>query len=134
MVGLDGEKMSKSKGNLVLVSKLRAAGEEPAAIRLAILANHYRSDWSWTDEGFAQAKERLNTWRAARDIAPEGTAAELLTRMRAELANDLNAPGAVAAVDAWAAAALSNPSTANPSALDSALVSDAINGLLGVEL
>ncbi|MEW1819642.1 cysteine--1-D-myo-inosityl 2-amino-2-deoxy-alpha-D-glucopyranoside ligase [Arthrobacter sp. NPDC080031] len=134
MVGLDGEKMSKSKGNLVLVSKLRAAGEEPAAIRLAILANHYRADWSWTDEGFAQAKERLNTWRAARDIAPEGTAAELLTRMRAELANDLNAPGAVAAVDAWAAAALSNASDADPSALDSALVSDAINGLLGVEL
>ncbi|WP_284755620.1 cysteine--1-D-myo-inosityl 2-amino-2-deoxy-alpha-D-glucopyranoside ligase [Arthrobacter sp. efr-133-R2A-120] len=139
MVGLDGEKMSKSKGNLVLVSKLRAAGEEPVAIRLAILANHYRSDWSWTDEGFAQAKERLNTWRAARDIAPEGTAAELLTRMRAELANDLNAPGAIAAVDAWAAAALAdshraNPEGAQPSAMDSALVSDAINGLLGVEL
>lgn len=134
MVGLDGEKMSKSKGNLVLVSKLRAAGEEPAAIRLAILAHHYRSDWSWTDEGFAEAKERLNTWRSARDIAPEGTAAQLLTRMRAELANDLNAPGAVAAVDAWAAAALSNPSNANPGAFDSALVSDAINGLLGVEL
>lgn len=134
MVGLDGEKMSKSKGNLVLVSKLRAAGEEPAAIRLAILAHHYRSDWSWTDEGFVEAKERLNTWRAARDIAPEGTAAQLLTRMRAELANDLNAPGAVAAVDAWAAAALGNPSTANPGAFDSALVSDAINGLLGVEL
>ena len=54
--------------------------------------------------------------------------------MRAELANDLNAPGAVAAVDAWAAAALSNASDADPSALDSALVSDAINGLLGVEL
>ena len=43
MVGLDGEKMSKSKGNLVLVSRLRADGEEPAAIRLAILAHHYRS-------------------------------------------------------------------------------------------
>ncbi|MEO8283523.1 MAG: cysteine--1-D-myo-inosityl 2-amino-2-deoxy-alpha-D-glucopyranoside ligase, partial [Pseudarthrobacter sp.] len=41
MVGLDGEKMSKSKGNLVLVSKLRADGDEPAAIRLAILAHHY---------------------------------------------------------------------------------------------
>jgi L-cysteine:1D-myo-inositol 2-amino-2-deoxy-alpha-D-glucopyranoside ligase len=134
MVGLDGEKMSKSKGNLVLVSKLRAAGEEPAAIRLAIIAHHYRSDWSWTDAGFAEAKDRLTTWRAARDIAPEGTAAQLLARMRAELANDLNAPGAVAAVDAWAAAALSNPSTAHPSALDSALVADAINGLLGVEL
>ena len=58
MVGLDGEKMSKSKGNLVLVSKLRADGEEPAAIRLAILAHHYRSDWSWTEAGFAEAKDQ----------------------------------------------------------------------------
>ncbi|MBO1269078.1 cysteine--1-D-myo-inosityl 2-amino-2-deoxy-alpha-D-glucopyranoside ligase [Arthrobacter cavernae] len=132
MVGLDGEKMSKSKGNLVLVSKLRAAGEEPAAIRLAILANHYRSDWSWTSEGFDAAKERLSTWRAARDNAPEGSAAELLGLMRGELANDLNAPGALAAVDAWAARAVHNETPY--SAMDSALVSDAVNALLGVEL
>jgi L-cysteine:1D-myo-inositol 2-amino-2-deoxy-alpha-D-glucopyranoside ligase len=131
MVGLDGEKMSKSKGNLVLVSKLRAAGEEPAAIRLAILAHHYRSDWSWTEAGFAQAKERLRTWRAALDAAPAGSAAGLVSRMRAELSNDLNAPGAVAAVDEWAAAALQDPGAA--SAPDAALVADAINALLGVE-
>ena len=131
MVGLDGEKMSKSKGNLVLVSGLRAAGEEPAAIRLAILAHHYRSDWSWTEAGFAQAKERLRTWRAALDAAPEGSAAGLVSRLRAELSNDLNAPGAVAAMDEWAAAAL----RAQPgSAPDAALAGDAINALLGVEL
>ena len=40
MVRLDGEKMSKSRGNLVFVSRLRNAGVEPAAIRLAILAHH----------------------------------------------------------------------------------------------
>jgi L-cysteine:1D-myo-inositol 2-amino-2-deoxy-alpha-D-glucopyranoside ligase len=132
MVGLDGEKMSKSKGNLVLVSKLRAAGEDPAAIRLAILAHHYRSDWSWTEAGFAQAKERLRTWRAALDAAPAGSAAGLVSRLRAELSNDLNAPGAVAAMDEWAAAALE---AAQPgSAPDTALAADAINALLGVEL
>ena len=59
MVGLDGQKMSKSRGNLVLVSKLRAAGVDPAAIRLAILAHHYRSDWDWTDAGLAGAQDRL---------------------------------------------------------------------------
>ncbi|HSO17133.1 MAG TPA: cysteine--1-D-myo-inosityl 2-amino-2-deoxy-alpha-D-glucopyranoside ligase [Arthrobacter sp.] len=132
MVGLDGEKMSKSKGNLVLVSRLRAAGEEPAAIRLAILAHHYRSDWSWTDAGFAAAKDRLRTWRAALAAAPAGSAAGLVSRMRAELSNDLNAPGAVAAVDAWAQAALADGQDASPS--DAALVSDAVDALLGVEL
>jgi L-cysteine:1D-myo-inositol 2-amino-2-deoxy-alpha-D-glucopyranoside ligase len=54
--------------------------------------------------------------------------------MRSELSNDLNAPGAVAAVDAWAIAALSSPGVAKPCPLDGALVSDAINALLGVEL
>lgn len=132
MVGLNGEKMSKSKGNLVLVSKLRAAGEEPAAIRLAILGHHYRSDWSWTEAGFAQAKERLRTWRAALDVAPEGSADGLVSRLRAELSNDLNAPGAVAAVDEWAAAALGAAQAGSTS--DAALASDAINALLGVEL
>ncbi|MEO3943002.1 cysteine--1-D-myo-inosityl 2-amino-2-deoxy-alpha-D-glucopyranoside ligase [Paenarthrobacter nicotinovorans] len=132
MVGLDGEKMSKSKGNLVLVSKLRAAGEEPAAIRLAILANHYRSDWSWTEEEFAAAKKRLARWRDAAGHAPAGSAGPLVTAMRSELANDLNAPGAIAAIDEWADVTLRANATASEQ--DSALISDAINALLGVEL
>jgi L-cysteine:1D-myo-inositol 2-amino-2-deoxy-alpha-D-glucopyranoside ligase len=132
MVGLDGEKMSKSKGNLVLVSKLRAAGEEPAAIRLAILAHHYRSDWSWTVEGFAEAKERLERWRAALAVTPAGSAAALLAAMRAALSNDLDAPAALAAVDSWAALALAGGEAA--SAADRSLVGDAVNSLLGVEL
>src|ERR1022692_123906 len=65
MVRLDGEKMSKSLGNLVFVSRLRAAGTDPMAIRLAILAQHYRQDWDWTDEGLAGAVARLDRWRAA---------------------------------------------------------------------
>ena len=50
MVRLDGEKMSKSRGNLVFVSKLLAAGTDPMAVRLAIISHHYRADWDWTDE------------------------------------------------------------------------------------
>jgi L-cysteine:1D-myo-inositol 2-amino-2-deoxy-alpha-D-glucopyranoside ligase len=65
-------------------------------------------------------------------VAPEGSAAALLGRLRTELANDLNAPGALAAVDAWAKAALAAPGEA--SATDAALVGDAVNALLGVEL
>ncbi|MCU1515914.1 MAG: cysteine--D-myo-inosityl 2-amino-2-deoxy-alpha-D-glucopyranoside ligase [Pseudarthrobacter sp.] len=132
MVGLDGEMMSKSKGNLVLVSKLRAAGEDPAAIRLAILAHHYRSDWSWTESGFAEAKDRLAAWRRALATAPEGSAGPLIAQMRAALAADLDAPLALAAVDRWAAGA--NSAAAAGSAHDQALVGDAVDALLGVVL
>src|SRR6266851_398956 len=65
MVRLDGEKMSKSLGNLVFVSRLLADGHDPMAVRLAILAHRYRADWDWTAAGLAAAAERLGTWRAA---------------------------------------------------------------------
>ena len=65
MVGLDGAKMSKSRGNLVFVSKLRESGVDPMAIRLALLAHHYRDDWEWTDEVLAAAEDRLSRWREA---------------------------------------------------------------------
>ncbi|WP_258806017.1 cysteine--1-D-myo-inosityl 2-amino-2-deoxy-alpha-D-glucopyranoside ligase [Pseudarthrobacter sp. NS4] len=132
MVGLDGEKMSKSKGNLVLVSKLRAAGEDPAAVRLAILAHHYRSDWSWTEEGFAAAKSDVTAWRRALDHAPEGSAQPLVAEMRAALAADLDAPAAVAAVSRWARQANEDGAAASPS--DQALVKDAVDALLGIIL
>ena len=132
MVGLDGEKMSKSKGNLVLVSKLRGDGEEPAAIRLAILAHHYRSDWSWTAEGFEEAKTRLATWRRALPVAPAGSAASMIREMRSALAADLDAPAALAAVDRWAVATTQSPEAGCQQ--DQALVSDAVEALLGVVL
>src|SRR5690606_202128 len=59
MIGLDGEKMSKSRGNLVLVSALRAAGVDPSAIRLGLFAGHYRQDRMWTEEILEQALHRL---------------------------------------------------------------------------
>jgi L-cysteine:1D-myo-inositol 2-amino-2-deoxy-alpha-D-glucopyranoside ligase len=103
MVGLDGEKMSKSKGNLVLVSKLRHAGVDPMAIRLALLAHHYRTDWDWTDADLSAAEARLARWRAAVS-RPDGVDADsVLADVRARLADDLDAPGALAVVDAWAA-------------------------------
>jgi L-cysteine:1D-myo-inositol 2-amino-2-deoxy-alpha-D-glucopyranoside ligase len=127
MIGLHGEKMSKSRGNLVFVSKLRASGVEPDAIRLALLAGHYRSDRPWTDDLLADAQARLAAWRAAvaRAAAPDG--AELVARLRAHLADDLDTPGALAAVDAWAAADGSD--TGAPG-----LVREAVDALLGVAL
>ena len=65
MVGLDGEKMSKSKGNLVLVSRLRESGLDPMVIRLVLLGHHYRSDWQWDEADVSAAGARLDKWRGA---------------------------------------------------------------------
>ncbi|TDD61637.1 cysteine--1-D-myo-inosityl 2-amino-2-deoxy-alpha-D-glucopyranoside ligase [Actinomadura darangshiensis] len=105
MVGLDGEKMSKSRGNLVFVSKLREAGVDPMAIRMALLAHHYRSDWEWTPAALDEANARLGRWRAAAARPSGPPAAPLAAAVRDRLAGDLDAPGALAAFDAWAAAA-----------------------------
>jgi len=103
MVGLDGEKMSKSRGNLVFVSKLRHEGVEPAAIRLALLGHHYRSDWEWTDADLLRAQHRLARWRAAVSRPDGPDAAATLAEVRAALSDDLDTPRALAVVDAWAA-------------------------------
>lgn len=140
MVAYRGEKMSKSLGNLVFVSRLRAAGVDPMAIRMALIAHHYRSDWEWTDAVLAQAQARLDRWRAAvARAAPAGapsapaapTADAVLATVRERLADDLDAPGAVAAIDAWADAALDGPGAA---AQDAALIRDTADALLGVAL
>src|SRR6516225_8551902 len=74
MVRLDGEKMSKSLGNLVFVSRLVADGTDPMAVRLAIMANRYSGDWDWSAAGLGAAQERLARWRAAVSRAMSGTA------------------------------------------------------------
>jgi L-cysteine:1D-myo-inositol 2-amino-2-deoxy-alpha-D-glucopyranoside ligase len=194
MVRLDGEKMSKSLGNLVFVSRLVAAGVDPMAVRLAILAHHYRGDWDWTDAGLAAAQDRLARWRAALSrsgLAGIGSAAgpspaepgpgpgsgsgagsgsvvpgtgvpatgqvgavppgeAVLAEVRERLADDLDAPGALAAVDRWASAVTGTPGPASGAAsgpvsgaasgpvsgaaAQAALVRDAVDGLLGVAL
>ena|SRR5437868_10374807 len=104
MVGLDGEKMSKSRGNLVFVSQLRKDGVDPMVIRLALLDHHYRSDWEWTEAELPTASARLERWRAS-VARPSGPAATpVVDAVRAHLANDLDAPLALAALDAWAVA------------------------------
>lgn len=102
LVSLDGHKMSKSRGNLVFVSRLREDGVDPMAIRLALLANHYRTEWEWTPHLLAEATVRLAAWRRA-VASPTGPAAEeTLARVRAALGDDLDTQAALAAIDEWA--------------------------------
>jgi L-cysteine:1D-myo-inositol 2-amino-2-deoxy-alpha-D-glucopyranoside ligase len=101
MVGYDGEKMSKSKGNLVFVSALRNSDVDPMAIRLALLRHHYRSDWEWTDAELWTAVDALTDWRRALSLGAGAPAAPVVEEILAALADDLDAPRATAAVDAW---------------------------------
>ncbi|MDD9372095.1 MAG: cysteine--tRNA ligase, partial [Acidimicrobiales bacterium] len=94
MVRMDGEKMSKSLGNLVFVSELRESWD-PRAIRLAVLAHHYRHSWDWDDKVMPAAGERLARWEAR--TGGSGDAA--LAAVREVLDHDLDTPAAVAAID-----------------------------------
>ena len=98
MVGYDGEKMSKSRGNLVFVYALRRSDVDPMAIRLALLRHHYRSDWEWADAELWDAVDTLATWRRALSLGAGAPAAPVVEAVLAALADDLDAPTAVAAV------------------------------------
>ena len=131
MVGLHGEKMSKSLGNLVFASGLRADAHDPGAVRLALISSHYRADREWTDEVLAVGEERLARWRAAVSAQVGPDAMGLLADVRGRLADDLDTPAALAAIDRWADEARVGGGT-DPSAPQ--LVRTLVDALLGVAL
>jgi len=134
LVGMDGTKMSKSLGNLVFVRDLLKEWE-PGAVRLALLAHHYRGDWEWHQGDVEAAALRLDRWRAASAVGggtvtarpvqvPAAHAAHASgdpsARVVGEhLDHDLDTPGALAALDELAAAG--RPVAAGAAALGVAL-------------
>jgi L-cysteine:1D-myo-inositol 2-amino-2-deoxy-alpha-D-glucopyranoside ligase len=151
MVSYHGEKMSKSLGNLVFVSGLLADGVDPMAIRIALLAHHYRSDWEWTEAVLGDGQARLARWRAALaragaaapavesaapDANPVSAPETTLAGVRARLQDDLDAPGALAVVDRWADALLAAaPTQVTPQDVSGArLVGQTADALLGISL
>jgi L-cysteine:1D-myo-inositol 2-amino-2-deoxy-alpha-D-glucopyranoside ligase len=94
MVFMDGHKMSKSRGNLVFVDKLRTM-HDPRAIRLGLIEHHYRVEWEWDDELMARNERRLSTWRSAASASD----VSLLSDVRAALDDDLDTPRAVSLID-----------------------------------
>jgi L-cysteine:1D-myo-inositol 2-amino-2-deoxy-alpha-D-glucopyranoside ligase len=95
MVFMDGEKMSKSLGNLVFIDKLRETWDS-RAIRLAIIEHHYRNQWSWDDHLMPRSKARLERWIATAGQYEDPSTIEAV---RSALDNDLNTPIAVSAID-----------------------------------
>jgi L-cysteine:1D-myo-inositol 2-amino-2-deoxy-alpha-D-glucopyranoside ligase len=101
MIGLDGQKMSKSLGNLLFVSRLIDGGADPMAIRIALMGHHYRSDHMWgaseIDEATALVDRlRLNLSRV--EVAPTSPIIELIV---SAISQDLDTPRALAALKAW---------------------------------
>lgn len=162
MVSYQGAKMSKSLGNLVFVSRLLADGVDPMAVRMALLAHHYRSDWEWTDAVLGDAQARLARWRSALaraeaavpDAPPvtaddelgvreaefgspgAGPADGVLAGVRARLHDDLDAPHALVIVDRWADSLLAKaPTRITPRDVSWArLVKETVDALLGIAL
>ena len=99
MVSMDGHKMSKSRGNLVFVDKLRTQ-HDPMAIRLGLIEHHYRTEWEWDDGLMARNEARLAKWKSVAHIGSSRGDAGLLAEVRASLDIDLDTPTAVALVDA----------------------------------
>jgi L-cysteine:1D-myo-inositol 2-amino-2-deoxy-alpha-D-glucopyranoside ligase len=135
MVGYDGEKMSKSLGNLVFVSALRHGDVDPTAIRLALLRHHYRSDWEWTDAELWDAVDDVARWRKAVALGAGAPAGPVVQEVLAHLADDLDAPRATAAVDRWVAATLGTEGLADTSDPDAAVTMLAVvDAALGIAL
>ncbi|MGI5215198.1 cysteine--1-D-myo-inosityl 2-amino-2-deoxy-alpha-D-glucopyranoside ligase [Plantactinospora sp. CA-290183] len=131
MIGLDGAKMSKSKGNLVFVSRLRADQVDPMALRLALLAGHYRADRQWTDDLLKTATQRLGRWREAAGRSTGASGPDLLDGVRERLADDLDTPGALAFVDRWVDETLAGGGTDTEAGR---LLTRTVDALLGVRL
>jgi L-cysteine:1D-myo-inositol 2-amino-2-deoxy-alpha-D-glucopyranoside ligase len=131
LVAYEGEKMSKSKGNLVFVSRLRQSGVDPMVIRALLLAQHYRTEWEYTDGLLDAAAARVARWREALSVNTGPDAEETIALVRAALANDLDSPAALTALDAWAERTFS---VGGDHPDGPGLISRAMDALLGLRL
>jgi L-cysteine:1D-myo-inositol 2-amino-2-deoxy-alpha-D-glucopyranoside ligase len=129
MIGLDGEKMSKSRGNLVFVSKLIAAGKDPMAIRWALMSDHYRSDRMWSDSLLKTAEEQLHQLRIAINAQNSAPTDEVISSLIAALSDDLDTPQVIAILKKWSADTLAGGTGGSTDDLQFAL-----DGLLGLNL
>ncbi|CAB4657617.1 MAG: cysteine--1-D-myo-inosityl 2-amino-2-deoxy-alpha-D-glucopyranoside ligase [Actinobacteria bacterium] len=129
MIGLDGEKMSKSLGNLVLVSTLVSNGVDPMAIRLALMGDHYRIDRMWSDEILKRAEISIKRLRQALSLDKVAKTEDVLQTITRALADDLNTDQVVKAIEAWVDASLSGDTGG-----DKEVFVDCLDALLGLKL
>ena len=129
MIGLDGEKMSKSKGNLIFVSKLIREGVDPMVIRWALLSGHYQQDREWSTQLLERAKDEVMLVRSALSRSETADASSLVNNLIIDLSDNLNTPKALSKIVDWSLES-NKIATSN----HSGLVSRAIDSLLGLAL
>ena len=127
MIGLDGEKMSKSKGNLVFVSRLVESGVDPMAIRWALMSDHYRSDRMWSDAVLQKAQSEIAQLRDALSKSTSAPTEDLITSIVNALSDDLDTTRVLSQINAWASSTLAGSNGGNTDDLRIAL--DALLGL-----
>jgi L-cysteine:1D-myo-inositol 2-amino-2-deoxy-alpha-D-glucopyranoside ligase len=128
MIGLDGEKMSKSKGNLVFVSKLIEAGSDPMTIRWALMKDHYRTDRMWSDELFKEAEIEIVTLRDCLSRVQIAPTEELITNIIGYLADDLDTESVIAALNTWM-----DQTKAGDTGGDAMSLAKTLDALLGIQ-
>jgi L-cysteine:1D-myo-inositol 2-amino-2-deoxy-alpha-D-glucopyranoside ligase len=127
MIGLDGEKMSKSKGNLVFVSRLVASGVDPMVIRWALMSDHYRADRMWSEAILLQAQNSIGQLKQALALDNCAPTTDLINAIILALSNDLETPQIVSALSVWSTETLNGSQGGNSMELKAVL--DALLGL-----
>ncbi len=128
MIGLDGEKMSKSRGNLVFVSDLRGK-HDPNAIRLALLMGHYRSNRDWSSDLINHAASKLTFWRSTLAHSVGSDSTSTIAKIVESLSSDLDTPAAIGHIDDWMKEQKGNGDVSGPGK-----ITRAIDALLGLAL
>ncbi|MFM2154317.1 MAG: hypothetical protein RL382_218 [Actinomycetota bacterium] len=127
MIGLDGEKMSKSKGNLVFVSRLVASDVDPMVIRWALMSDHYRSDRMWSDLVLHKAQNSFTQLNAALSQENSAPTEDLINSIVLALSDDLNTPLVVSTINTWSQETIAGAKGGNSDELR--LVLDALLGI-----
>jgi len=127
MIGLDGEKMSKSKGNLVFVSRLVASGVDPMAIRWALMSDHYRSDRMWSDAVLHKAQSELDRLKLALSKSDSAPTEDLINSILRALSDDLDTTLVLSQLNVWASTTIAGSQGGNSDDLRNVL--DALLGL-----
>ena len=129
MISLDGEKMSKSKGNLVFVSKLLESGIDPMILRWALLRGHYQQDRAWSNELLEISTKEVELVRSALAQSEVADTDNVINSLIQDISNNLDTPSALDRLTKWA-----NLSQNNPTVNQSGLMARAVDSLLGLAL